>query len=169
MAPFCRQQLFQYLQHSAALMVAFHYSHTDAAQSMLHFDLLLEQDLSPTEGSGLDAARAAEAAKAQIIQEVRCSLPAVRIAVTHSSMNARCVAQVPSRQACLFVSCSSCMTPEWPMQSLEFACLLLQRWMCALGLSLLDLMVLQALCLHAAAAPNIRTRAQNASLGMHVS
>ncbi|KAL0027925.1 hypothetical protein WJX79_003037 [Trebouxia sp. C0005] len=77
MAAFCRQQLFSYLEHSASVMVAFHYAHTDAAQSMLHFDLLLEEDLQPQEhdtgaqaAAGLHAIDTAEAAKAKIIQEV---------------------------------------------------------------------------------------------------
>ncbi|KAL0054936.1 hypothetical protein WJX82_004786 [Trebouxia sp. C0006] len=77
MAAFCRQQLFGYLEHSASVMVAFHYAHTDAAQSMLHFDLLLQEDLQPQErdrgvqaAAGLHAVDTAEAAKAKIIQEV---------------------------------------------------------------------------------------------------
>jgi hypothetical protein len=77
MAAFCRQQLFGYLEHSAAVMVAFHYAHTDAAQSMLHFDLLLQEDLQPQErdrgvqaAAGLHAVDTAEAAKAKIIQKV---------------------------------------------------------------------------------------------------
>ena len=77
MAAFCRRQLFSYLEHSASVMVAFHYAHTDAAQSMLHFDLLLQEDLHPQDhnrgaqaAAGSDAIDTAEAAKAKIIQEV---------------------------------------------------------------------------------------------------
>ena len=81
MAAFCRQQLFSYLEHSASAMVAFHYAHTGAAQSMLHFDLLLQEDLQPQEhpqdhntgaqaASGLRTIDTAEAVKAKIIQEV---------------------------------------------------------------------------------------------------
>lgn len=77
MAAFCRQQLFSYLEHSASVMVAFHYAHTDAAQSMLHFDLLLQEDLQPQDhdrgtqaAATLHAVDTAEAAKAKIIQEV---------------------------------------------------------------------------------------------------
>jgi len=78
MTAFCRQQLFSYLEHSASVMVAFHYAHTDAAQSMLHFDLLLQEDLQPQDddrgaqaaAAGLHAIDTAEAAKAKIIQEV---------------------------------------------------------------------------------------------------
>ena len=43
-AKISRQQLFQYLQDCASVMIAFHYAHTDAAQSMLHFDLIIQQD-----------------------------------------------------------------------------------------------------------------------------
>ena len=70
MAAFCRQQLFSYLEHSAALMVAFHYAHTDAAQSMLHFDLLLQDDLQAEDGAQAGA-DAADSAKARIIEQVR--------------------------------------------------------------------------------------------------
>ncbi len=78
MAAFCRQQLFSYLEHSASVMVAFHYAHIDAAQSMLHFDLLLQEDLQPQNSdrgtqaatAGLHTTDSAEAAKAKIIQEV---------------------------------------------------------------------------------------------------
>ena len=75
MARFCRQQLFQYLEHSASLMVTFHYAHTDAAQSMLHFDLLLEQDLHSDEVNdrGTPNTNAVDTAKAQIIKEVGIS------------------------------------------------------------------------------------------------
>ena len=72
MAQFCRQQLFTYLEHSASLIVAFHYAHTDAARSMLHFDLLLQEDLEQGEDS--PAVSPADTAKAQIIQEVCCCL-----------------------------------------------------------------------------------------------
>lgn len=43
-AKISRQQLFQYLQDCASVMIAFHYAHTDAAHSMLHFDLIIQQD-----------------------------------------------------------------------------------------------------------------------------
>lgn len=39
-----RKQLFEHLQDCASVMIAFHYAHTDAAHSMLHFDLIVEQD-----------------------------------------------------------------------------------------------------------------------------
>ena len=43
-AKISRQQLFQYLQDCASVMIAFHYAHTDATHSMLHFDLIIQQD-----------------------------------------------------------------------------------------------------------------------------
>ena len=43
-ASISREQLFQYLQDTAAVMVAFHYAHTDAVQSMQHFDMMLAED-----------------------------------------------------------------------------------------------------------------------------
>lgn len=46
LAQICRQQLFRHLQHCASVMVAFHYAHTDAAHSMLHFDLHLSDHVS---------------------------------------------------------------------------------------------------------------------------
>ncbi|KAL3158150.1 Son of sevenless 1, variant 2 [Trebouxia sp. C0010 RCD-2024] len=49
MARLCRQQLFQYLQDCASVMVAFHYAHTDAAHSMLHFDLHMGEHASHPE------------------------------------------------------------------------------------------------------------------------
>lgn len=39
-----RKRLFEHLQDCASVMIAFHYAHTDAAHSMLHFDLIVEQD-----------------------------------------------------------------------------------------------------------------------------
>ena len=60
-----RKQLFNCLEHNALLMVAFHYAHVDAVQSMKHFDLQLD-----TAG---DAGKleAPDEAKIKIIQEVR--------------------------------------------------------------------------------------------------
>lgn len=78
MAAFCRRQLFSYLEHSAALMVAFHYAHTDAAQSMLHFDLLLQDDLQAEDGAQAGA-DAADSAKARIIEQVRHHIQNARV------------------------------------------------------------------------------------------
>lgn len=76
-----RTQLFRHLENQASLMLAFHYAHTDAVQSMLHFDLQPQQGHSATEApsgpaiangdnTALIAASTTVVAKEQVIQQV---------------------------------------------------------------------------------------------------
>ena len=90
MGSFCRQQLFRHLEHCASLVVAFHYAHTDAAHSMLHFDLLLpeveeEQLQAGAPNRGLATVSLSvggpNSAKARIIQEVRPHTAVVKVDV----------------------------------------------------------------------------------------
>lgn len=51
-----RTQLFQHLENQASLMLAFHYAHTDAVQSMQHFDLQPQHSKAPSHTQGASAA-----------------------------------------------------------------------------------------------------------------